>query len=231
MKVDIGIIGAMDEEIALLVSSMTDEREEIISGMTFYLGRLGTKRVSVVKCGIGKVFAAIACQTMILEYSPKLIINTGVGGAIADGLSTGDVVIAERLVQHDMDTSPLGDPVGLVSGINKIYFDTDRRANGKALIIAEKLGKKAVLGTVASGDRFIASSEEKERISKLFSAKACEMEGAAIAQVCYVNNTPCAVIRAISDSADGEATMDYPTFVKASAKISARLTSLLVSES
>ena len=129
-----------------------------------------------------------------------------------------------------MDTSPLGDPVGLVSGINKVYFSTDKRASEMAVSLARDLSQNARLGTIASGDRFIASREEKERLSMVFSASACEMEGAAIAQVAYVNGTPFLVIRAISDSADGGATMDYPTFVKSSAKISAKLTELLIKE-
>lgn len=230
MKIDIGIIGAMEEEVSLLVSSLSDCTTECVSTMTFYVGTLHTKRVAIVKCGIGKVFAAIACEAMAIKYSPSLIINTGVGGAIADGLTTGDIVIADKLVQHDMDTSPIGDPKGLISGINKIYFDTDGRAVELAASLAKKLGIDAKIGTIASGDMFVASSEVKERIRYEFSASVCEMEGGAIAHTAYVNSIPCCVIRAISDSADGEASVDYPTFVKSSSEISARLTSLLVKE-
>ena len=171
------------------------------------------KDVVVAQCGIGKVFAAICAEIMILKYSPRLLVNTGVGGALAAGLSTGDIVIADSLCQHDMDTSPIGDPKGLVSGINVIYFEADKRAAQILLDSAAELGLTARLGRIATGDKFIASSEDKDRIIADFSADACEMEGCAIAQTAYVNNTPFAVVRAISDSADGEATMDYPTFL------------------
>lgn len=230
MKIDIGIIGAMEEEVSLLASSLSDSHIESFSGMNFYIGTLHGKHVAVVKCGIGKVFAAIAAEAMAIKYSPSLIINTGVGGAIAAGLKTGDIVIADKLVQHDMDTSPIGDPKGLISGINKIYFDADKRAVDLAKTLAKAMGVNAKVGTIASGDVFVASTELKKRISTEFSASVCEMEGGAIAHAAYVNSIPCCVIRAISDSADGEATVDYPTFVKSSSEISARLTSLLVKE-
>lgn len=228
MKVDIGIIGAMDPEVGALISMLDGHAEETVSGITFHTGLLEGKRVAVAKCGIGKVFAAICAQTMILKYSPSLLVNTGVGGALASGLTTGDIVIAEKLVQHDMDTSAIGDPKGLVSGINVIYFDTDPRAAKLLLAAAEELGLSAVLGTVATGDKFIASARDKERIVSDFAASACEMEGGAVAHTAYVNGTPCAVIRAISDSADGEATMDYPTFLPLAAKNSTNLTLALV---
>lgn len=228
MKIDIGIIGAMEPEVEGLVARLTEKACETVSGITFYTGVLEGKRVAIAKCGIGKVFAAMCAQTMIMKYSPALLVNTGVGGALAPDLKTGDIIIAESLCQHDMDTSAIGDPVGLVSGINKIYFDADARAVEILLSASEKLGLTARGGRVASGDKFIASSEDKARIVSTFSADACEMEGCAIAQVAFVNDTPFAVVRAISDSADGEATMDYPTFLPIAAKNSQELTLSLV---
>lgn len=228
MKVDIGIIGAMEAEVSALISALENKSSETVSGVTFHVGELFGKKVAVARCGIGKVFAALCAQTMILKYSPSLIVNTGVGGAISAGLGTGDVVIADRLCQHDMDTSAIGDPKGLVSGINMIYFEADKRAGELLLSAAGELGLSASFGTVATGDRFIASAEDKRRISSDFSASVCEMEGCAIAQIAYVNSTPFAVVRAISDSADGEATMDYPTFLPIAAENSTRLTMALV---
>ena len=227
---DIGIIGAMAPEVEGLVSALSEKKEQTFSGITFYCGVLEGKRVVIARCGIGKVFAAICAQTMILNYAPRLIVNTGVGGAVAAGLSTGDVVIAESLVQHDMDTSAIGDPKGLVSGINVISFEADKRAGEILLSAAKKLGLFARLGRIATGDKFIASKEEKDRIVADFGADACEMEGCAVAQVAYVNSTPFAVVRAISDSADGEATMDYPTFLPIAAKNSTEMTLALVRE-
>ena len=230
MNIDIGIIGAMEPEVETLIAALEEKRSENISGVTFYSGKIGERTVAIAKCGIGKVFAALCAQAMIMKYSPSLLVNTGVGGALASDLKTGDIIIAESLCQHDMDTSAIGDPVGLVSGINKIYFDADSRAVEILLAAADKLSLTARGGRVATGDKFIASGAEKERIVSEFSADACEMEGCAIAQVAFVNNTPFAVVRAISDSADGEATMDYPTFLPIAAKNSTNLALALVKE-
>lgn len=230
MKVDIGIIGAMEPEVESLAAMLADQKTETVSGVTFRSGLLSGKRVVIAKCGIGKVFAAICAEIMILKYSPDLIVNTGVGGALKSGLSTGDVVIADKLCQHDMDTSAIGDPKGLVSGINKIYFDASEKAVSILASAAKELGINSAVGTVASGDKFIASADEKAEILSHFNAAACEMEGASIAQVAFVNGTPFAVVRAISDSADGEATMDYPTFLPIAAANSAKMTLRLVEE-
>ena len=230
MKVDIGIIGAMEPEVCALIDALSDRESETVSGVTFHTGVIEGKRVAIARCGIGKVFAAICAEIMILKYSPDLLVNTGVGGALAKDLSTGDIVVASSLCQHDMDTSAIGDPKGLVSGINVIYFDADKRAGEILLSTAASLGLRARGGRIASGDKFIASSEDKARILADFSADACEMEGCAVAQVAYVNKVPFAVVRAISDSADGEATMDYPTFLPIAAKNSTNLTLALVKE-
>ena len=227
-KADIGIIGAMDAEVEGLIGRLAGHKCETVGGVELHTGEIFGKKIVLTRSGVGKVFASLAAEAMIIAYAPSIIVNTGVGGTLASGLSTGDVVIATSLVQHDMDTSPLGDPKGLVSGINKIYFDTDQRAVKILSEAAGELGISAVLGRVASGDKFVASKEEKTRIVSDFSASACEMEGAAIAQVAYVNNTPCAVIRAISDSADGEASMDYPTFLPLAVKSSLSLTLALI---
>ena len=226
----IGIIAAMDSEIAAIKDKMTEKTTENISGIDFVKGNLCGKDVVVAKCGIGKVFAAICAQTMILKYSPALVINTGVGGTLTNKLGIGDIAVASDVVQHDMDTSPLGDPVGLVSGINMVYFDTDERASEIILSAAQKLGIRAFSGTIATGDRFIASARDKEYLKDTFGASACEMEGCAIAQAAYVNSTPFAVIRAISDSADGGSPMDYATFLPIAVKNSSSLTEALVRE-
>ena len=228
MKVQIGIIGAMTPEVEAIIAALEERQSEKISGIDFYTGKISGKTVAVAKCGIGKVFATICAQTMIMSYSPDLLVNTGVGGAIGGGLRCGDVVIADRLCQHDMDTSAIGDPVGLVSGINMIYFDADSRAREILLSEGGKIGLAVKSGTVATGDKFIAGAEDKHRIADTFDASVCEMEGCAIAQTAFVNGTPFAVVRAISDSADGEATMDYPTFLGVAASNSTKLTLSLV---
>ena len=168
MKVDIGIIGAMEPEVNGLIEALSEHNEEVFGGVLFHTGLLEGKRVAVAKCGVGKVFAAICTEAMICRYAPSLVVNTGVGGAVADGLSTGSVVVATSLCQYDMDTSPLGDPVGLISGINKIYFDADKNAVETLSRIAKEQLGRVVVGTVCSGDRFVASKEEKDRILSLF---------------------------------------------------------------
>ena len=227
---DVCVIGAMAPEVDILLGTLEGVESETVGSHVFYKGYLGGKRVAVSRCGIGKVFAAICADAMIIRYSPRLVVNTGVGGALAPELRPMDVVVAERLVQHDMDTSALGDPKGLVSGINKVFFDTDPRAAEILRTAAENMGCKVKLGTVASGDLFVSTSEKKEEIAAEFGACCCEMEGAAIAQVAFVNNTPFAVVRAISDSADGTAEVDYPRFVSEAAKISAKMTLKLIEE-
>lgn len=227
-KVDFGIIGALEEEVSYLISCLEKKEVITVGGVTINIGNFGEKRVAVAKSGVGKVFAALCAQAMIITTNPSLVINTGVGGALGGGLRATDTVIAEKLVQHDMDTSAIGDPVGLVSGINKIYFDADERAVSVLGDGAKQLGINAKITTVASGDKFVASKEDKKRITELFGADVCEMEGAAIAQVAYVNSVPFAVIRAISDSADEGASMDYLEFLPIAAKNSAALTEYLI---
>ena len=117
-KADIGIIGAMQIEVEALCAAMTDTETLTVGNMTFVCGRLRGKRVVCAKCGIGKVFAAMCAQTMILKYAPDCIINSGVAGTLSESLSIGQIALAEQVVQHDMDTSPIGDPVGLISGIS-----------------------------------------------------------------------------------------------------------------
>ena len=221
-KADIGIIGAMKIEVEALAAAMTDTVTECISGVEFMLGTLRGKRVVCAKCGIGKVFAAMCAQTMILRYAPDVIVNSGVAGTLSEHLSIGQVALATQVVQHDMDTSPIGDPVGLISGINIIYIPTDPAVTARLHAAVAAEGVPSLQGTVASGDRFICRTEDKERIRATFETAetpviACEMEGAAIGQVCYVNGTPYGILRAISDGGDEQAFSDYPTFLAAAA--------------
>ena len=225
----LGIIAAMTIEADLIKEAMTDVTTEEISGITFVSGKLGQCDAVVAVCGIGKVFAALCTQTMILRYAPDCIINTGVGGTLTDKLGIGDLAISNAVVQHDMDTSALGDPVGLISGINVIEMAADSAVVEKVCAICGEKGIRHHCGTIASGDQFIASREKKDWIVSTFRGIACEMEGAAVGQVCYVNNTPFVILRAISDSADGGACEDYPTFAKNAAKTSASVVIALAS--
>ena len=220
----IGIIGAMSVEVDALKAKLEDCEAVKISGVEFFCGRLAEKDVVVAQCGIGKVFAAICAQTMILRFGVTHIINTGVAGTLSGKLSILDVAIADGVAQHDMDTSPIGDPVGLISGINKIVLPTSEKMATAASEVASELGVKHERGIIASGDQFISCADRKRYIVDNFGAIACEMEGAAIGHVCYVNGVECLIVRAISDSASGEATMEYPEMVALAAEQSLKMT-------
>lgn len=220
----IGIIGAMKIEVDALCAAMEEPHVLTVAGIDFISGRLRDRRVVVAQCGIGKVFAAMCAQIMILHYAPAVIINTGVAGTLTDRLSIGQIALADRLVQHDMDTTALGDPAGLISGINRVYFPTDPEVTACLSACVSREGVPSVTGTIASGDRFVSSAAEKDRIRSLFeNCVACEMEGAAIGHVCFVNGTPCAILRAISDGGDEEASDDYPTFCQKAADTAIRV--------
>ncbi|MBD9097932.1 MAG: 5'-methylthioadenosine/adenosylhomocysteine nucleosidase [Ruminococcaceae bacterium] len=218
----IGIIGAMDVEVQLLKEALQNPQTYVFSGMDFTVGELDGCDVVAAKCGVGKVFAALCAQTMILKFFPEAIINTGTAGTLIEKLSVGDVAVSENVMQHDMDTSALGDPKYMVSGVNRIYFPADETLKNAVCESAREEGLRVLTGTIASGDRFVASREEKKNLHRESGAVACEMEGGAIGQVCFVNQVPFVVIRAISDGFD-DAEVDYMTFVRSAAERSARV--------
>ncbi len=212
-----GIIGAMDLEMEALIDVLEKEECRTISNITFYKGKLFGRDAVLAVCGVGKCFSAICAQTMILEYHPDRVINIGVAGGIVNGLSIGDIVVADDVVQYDMDTSAVGDPVGLISGINIVKIPCSAQVSEKLSEAAETLQIPVARGTVASGDTFVAGREKKENIAETFGAVACEMEGGGIAQACYVNHVECAILRSISDGIDGGGG-DYESFKHAAAK-------------
>ena len=218
------IIGAMDEEIIRLKANMDIQLTKTIAGFEFYKGRLNGRDTVLVKCGIGKVNAALCTQALIDAFAPGCIINTGVAGSMAEGVGIGDVVVSLDLVQHDFDTSTFGDDlIGTIPRLGKRFFEAD-----KALIQAASAckGIKIHKGRIATGDQFIADKGKKDRIRELFSPLCVEMEGAAIAQACYLNNMPFVVIRSISDGSDDDADVSFEKFVH----IAAENSSLIVEE-
>ena len=219
----IGIIAAMNVEMDGLRAHMENPVSETVSGVEFVRGTIEGREVVTAVCGIGKVFAALCAQTMILRYAPEAVINTGVAGTLTDELSIGNLAVSACVVQHDMDTSAIGDPVGLISGINMVEIPADMALTDRLCAAAQTVGVKTLTGCIASGDQFVASPGRKTFIADTFSAIACEMEGAAVGQVCYVNRVPFCVLRAISDSADGSSHMDYPVFAQMAAEQSVRL--------
>lgn len=224
----IGIIGAMDIEIETLKSAIVNPKTEQIGDMTFYSGTINDKAVIVVKCGIGKVNAARCAQTLGDRYSVSAIINTGIGGGIGDGLNVGDLVIASSLVQHDFDVTGFGYAKGymFVGDKNKA---TEYVADEKLTKLIERAALKYIpcehlkSGIIATGDVFVSNAEKKQEIKNNFNALVTEMEGGAIAQTACANNIPFAVVRALSDLADGSAAESYETFEKETAHLCATI--------
>ena len=214
----IGILGAMSVEINEIKSRIGEKTVETVGGFEFVKGRLGGKEVVAAECGIGKVNAAVCAQTLILTYKPQLVINVGVGGSLDPALRYGDMAIADRVVQHDFDVSSLGDPIGLVPTVNRIYFDCDPDVVACIKAVVDDMeGVRGMVGTIASGDQFVADAAAKARIVERFGAISCEMEGGAISHACLLGGVKCAVIRSISDNADEGSTTDYGQFVKLAA--------------
>lgn len=217
----IGIIGAMDIEVDGLIAVMTDTTEKIISGITFYSGTIGKNRCVVAKCGVGKVNAAVCAQTMILEYSPRCVINTGIGGATSLKTKVGDVVVATEVVQHDMDTTALGDPPAMLFLHNGNYdkIPCDKALSDEIISACKDCGIEPKTGIAVTGDRFIAGNDERAKLNSCFGAVVCEMEGGSIGQVCFINNVPFTILRSISDSmSDEDDSIEYMTFCKSSAE-------------
>ncbi len=224
----IGIIGAMDTEVETLISALTHKQETVIAGSHFFSGKLGSADAVVVMCGIGKVAAAICAQAMIDTFHPDVLINTGVAGGVADGLSQGDLVIATDAVQHDFNLSLFGYAKGYmpVWGKDKDRpspFPADESLAARLIAAADALGYHAIRGRIASGDVFVADPVLKQTLATDFGASATEMEGAAIAQTAWQNGIPCAIVRAISDLADGSATLSFEEFEQIAAERSAKL--------
>lgn len=211
----IGIIGAMQAEIDGLLSGIEDMRRERVGSFDFAVGRIGNNDVVVARSGVGKVNAAVCAQTMILTYAPEVIINSGVAGSLSPRLDILDVAVATDAVQHDYDTTGLGEPTGALSinGSLVTHLPCDPVLRKRLLSAAGAAGVRAVPARVASGDQFIIRREVKQHIVDTFGAEACEMEGAAIAQACCLSGVPCAILRAISDSTDENHHMEYAEFM------------------
>ena len=225
-----GIIGAMSVEVEALKKKISNAKKEVVSGIEFVSGELCGKPVVVAQCGIGKVFAAICAQTMIIKYGVKRIINTGVAGTLSEKVGILDFAVSTGVVQHDMDTTAIGDAPGLISGINIVEISASAALAEKVIAIARAQGNVCEGGIIASGDQFINNAERKAYIRDTFGAIACEMEGASIGHVCYVGGVDFVVIRCISDNASGEAEMEYPEMVSRAAVKSQALVEAIVAE-
>ena len=225
-----GIIGAMSVEVEALKSKIINPKRECFSGIEFVSGILCGAEVVVAQCGIGKVFAAVCAQTMIIKYGVKRIINTGVAGTLCDKVGILDFAVSSAVVQHDMDTTAIGDAPGLISGINIVEIPASAELCERVIALGRAQGNRCEGGIIASGDQFINNAERKAFIRDTFGAIACEMEGAAIGHTCYLSGVDFVVIRCISDNASGEAEMEYPEMVKLAAVRSQALVEAILSE-
>lgn len=212
----IGIIGAMDEEVAGLKEEMQVTSTNTIASMEFLEGTLHGKNVVVVRSGIGKVNAAVCAEILAGIYKTDAIINTGIAGSLQAKIDIGDIVISSDVLHHDMDATGFGYPLGQIPRMDVLSFP----ASDTLITLAQEVCSEVNpdihthVGRVVSGDQFISDKQVKENITKNFAGYCTEMEGAAIAQTAYLNNIPFVILRAISDKADDSATVDYPTFEK-----------------
>ncbi len=216
----IGIIAAEDEEMLAVKKLMKDINEKDIFNLKFFIGKIHDKDCVIVKCGVGKVNAARTTQILIDNFDMNCIINVGSAGGINPELNIGDIVVADRLVQYDFDISGVGDyELGEICDLGK-YIKTDKDLLETILKIPNELDNiNLKIGTIASADRFAKDPNDAPRIRKEFGNAECvEMEGAAIAQVCFLDNIPFLVIRGISDVANGNNKMDFHEYLKMASK-------------
>ncbi|HHF3536590.1 TPA: 5'-methylthioadenosine/adenosylhomocysteine nucleosidase [Haemophilus influenzae] len=219
----IGIVGAMAQEVEILKNLMTERTETRVASAVIFAGKINGKDVALLQSGIGKVAAAIGTTALLQLAKPDLVINTGSAGGVAKGLKVGDIVISDETRYHDADVTAFGYEKGQLPA-NPAAFLSDKKLADLAQEIAEKQGQSVKRGLICSGDSFINSEDKITQIQADFpNVTGVEMEAAAIAQVCYAFNVPFVVVRAISDSGDGEASISFEEFLPLAAKQSSTL--------
>ena len=210
----VGIIVAVNEELESLKKVMDSVIEEEYFDNKFYIGEIGKKKCALTICGVGKVNAARSTQIMIDKFSPEFIINSGVAGGISDRVKIGDIVIGQKLVQHDFDLTAFGREKGEISNrVGKYIYSNEDLAVKAYIELSNSKELNGVMGTIASGDIFVTETNMSKKINTKFEADCCEMEGAAIAQVCFLDKVPFVVFRSISDSPNDNNKIDYDKFV------------------
>ena len=230
VKERIGIIGAMDVEVTSLKEAADITGTTKIAEMEFCEGTLGGKNVVIVKCGMGKVNAGICAHTLINDYGCTKIINTGVAGSLDNQIDIGDIVVSVDAVQHDYDVEAIGFQKGEIPYTGLFAFPADEALRAAAVTAVQESAPYIHVheGRICSGDQFISTKEQKETIIHNFGGMCCEMEGAAIAQTCYLNNTPFVVIRAISDKPDETEIVEYQTFEAEAAARCAKIVQYMI---
>lgn len=226
----IGIIGAMELEVEQLKKNMSITEIVKKASMEFYVGTLNGVDVIVVRCGVGKINAALCVQILADIFHVTHIINTGIAGSLNADLNIGDILVSEDAIHHDMDVTIFGYRPGEVPALGVCEFSADKEMINAAVVSCKESNPdiNVKTGRVVSGDQFISSKEKKQFLIDTFHGDCAEMEGASIAHGAYLNGIPFVIIRAISDKADDSAEMDYPSFEKAAAKHSARLVERMI---
>lgn len=220
----IGIIGAMDEEVALLKQKLTDSRAEVHAGLEFTLGQYHGLEIILLKCGIGKVNAAMGATLLCALYQPDAVINTGSAGGFDPSLEVGDVVIGASVCHHDVDVTPFGYEAGQVPGMPTCFLPDPHLVDVAQQSMQALPDLHAKLGLIATGDRFMHEPKDVEATRQRFPDMiAAEMEAAAIAQVCHAFEIPFVVVRALSDIAGKENAVTFEQFLETAATNSATL--------
>ena len=221
----LGIIGAMDEEVAKIKERLENVEVQTFGGMDFYKGNFEGKSVVVVRSGIGKVNAAVCAQILADRYQVSGIVNTGIAGSLMAKIDIGDIVLSTDALQHDVDATAFDYVPGQIPRVDVLSFPADGKLIGLAEQCCRKVNPEISVfkGRVVSGDQFISDKEKKKWLRSQFDGFCTEMEGAAIAQAAYLNGIPYLVIRAISDKADDSASVDYPVFEAQAIEHSVRL--------
>ena len=221
MSKKIGIIAAMNEEMSAIKLKMINIIEKNISNLKFFEGKINDKECVLVECGIGKVNAARTTQIMIDNFELECVINIGTAGGLNESLGVTDVVIGEKLVQHDFDITAFGREKGFITGVGK-FIEADENLVKRCKEVMSELNKEnnfqVLTGVIASGDLFCTDKNLATSIRTEFGADCVEMEGAAIAQICYLDNVPFIVIRSISDSPNGKNHMDFDEYLQIASK-------------
>lgn len=224
----IGIIGAMEEEVEILKSSIENRETIQIAHVIFYKGNIEDKQVVLAQSGIGKVNAAITATLLINEFKPDLIINTGSAGSVDSELNIGDIIISNKVYYHDVNATAFGYKLGQVPSMPEFY-ETDNELIDLAKSSIEQLDLNGIVGEVATGDSFIGSIGQRKVIKSNFpTASVVEMEAGAIAQTCYQYNVPIIVTRAVSDLADKESDVTFEEFLKVACVNSSKIVKLLL---
>lgn len=214
----IGIIGAMDEEVALVLENMTEKQEQTIANTLFVQGKLKGRDVVLLKSGIGKVNAAMATTIMHERYSPTYVINTGSAGGFLEESEVGDIVISSQVVHHDVDVTAFDYAYGQVPGMPPMFV-ADEQLIAKATDALKSLAIRSSIGVIATGDSFMDDPARVNFVREKFPTMiAAEMEAAAVAQVCEQYGVPFVVIRALSDIAGKESTISFDSFLTTASK-------------